>query len=131
MTTEAPAKTKTATPEKEKDYGIVAVSVPQDLREQVEKQSASQKLSVGVFVRRLIAEHFKYDIRGFEAAHRRGRVKYATEAERLEAIQSAQRERAELVAALLARYNKGEIEVSDTEREAARQKMRQRKHKAS
>ena len=110
------------TPAEPKDYQMVAISVPTDLAKTIEDGAKDAKVGAGVFVRRIVAKHFEYDITSFERSRRKGRVKFASEEEKLAAV----KERAATVKALMERYNKGLISISDEEIEAAKASMKPR-----
>lgn len=115
--------------EDKKDYQMVAISLPLDLAERLEKDAASStpKLSSTVFARRIIAEKFSYDIVNFEKSRRRGRAKFATEEEK----QNAAKTRTATVKALMEKYEKGEINISDDEIKNAMASMKPRAKKNS
>lgn len=121
--TQAPVKEEA---KEAKNYSLVAVTLPIDLAEQLEQRAAATtpaKIGAAVLARRLIAKEFDYDISAFEQSRRRGRVKFASEEEKRTAI----RERAATVKALMARYEKGLLQVSADEIASAMAEMAKRK----
>lgn len=129
MTTATEETTSETTESKNKDYQMVAVSLPLDLAKLLEDAANAEtpKVSVSVMLRRIVAEDFDYDITEFERSRRRGRVKYGSEEERA----NAQRQRAAVVKALFERYNKGEIELDQSDIDAAAASIKPRTPKTA
>lgn len=110
-----------------KDYTMVAISLPNDLAKTLEDAATNDKLMTGTLARRIVAEHFKYDIATFERSRRRGRAKAMSDEERAKAA----KDRAATVKALLEKFNKGVITLTDDEVAAAAASMKPRVKKAS
>jgi hypothetical protein len=89
---------------------VVGISMPPEMKEQLDRFALDQKLSLAIIVRRKVAELVNFDVSTFEK-RRRSRAKYATQEEAKAATAAKAKERNELVKALMEKYKKGEITI--------------------